>query len=471
VEDLAALHNFRIEAFTVANVGHFELEEKLKELARDVWQNHNQDFKLFEKQARDLMAQYVPYEDIPPSGWLKTNLNTAINSSYNAAQYNRLQDSAVKDVYPAYKYMTRNDSRVRDSHRILHEKVFRSNDPIWSEIWPPNGWNCRCYVIPLSGEEVGEPESMLRSGEYHKTLTKNISKDFRRNAGTMASIWGKWLQSQLEDKKIKMSQDMVKFANQMPEPETIIEDLKQKASKFRYIEYTKENYDKEFPSGYAKTPLGDFRLGDDFFRKLGRRDRQDLLGIVKPTLEKPVYILIDKEDGILFLRAYKKDDNLIYAGIVKQVEGEPLIISFYDKRNVANKVKEGKLLIYSFRPESGASGGEQEFADAAGHLDFTNINNSDNKENPRIKDYNDFELIVRIEKSKELKEILQNPDEVWGETYNRDGKVNSELNYIRFGIDGFQTARTNNAEIYEFKNVDYSHLDDYRIGTLLYKAV
>lgn len=200
-EDLEAIRNFRIEAFTVATIGDYELQEKLKELAINTVREKQSDIEHFTKEARRISDRYIRGD------WLKTNLTTATSSSYRAAEWIRLQDPDVKDIYPAYQYKTRQDSHVRDEHRKLADKVFRNHDPILKSIYPPNGWNCRCYVIPLDQDEVGSGrykiENELRNESETKQLLKDAfpnpkdAKNFMRNPGDSKSIWKKWINEKL----------------------------------------------------------------------------------------------------------------------------------------------------------------------------------------------------------------------------------------------------------------------------------
>jgi len=202
--DQEAIRMFKREAFTVAQVGSYELQEKLKKLAVEVWEKHGQDLDEFEKQARNIMLQYIPINDQIPTGWLETNYNTAINSSYKAAEYNRLQK--YKAIYPAYEYKTQADDHVRPEHEDLDGLILKADDPMWDNIWPPNDWNCRCWVDPIDADEF-DPDELSELDENERLERENkVAPEFQRNSGQDKSIWGKWLESKLND----MPEDVVK---------------------------------------------------------------------------------------------------------------------------------------------------------------------------------------------------------------------------------------------------------------------
>lgn len=69
--------------------------------------------------------------------------------AYNAGRYEADQDPAVQEILWGYKYVTVGDDRVRPEHQKLDGVTLPKEDPFWLNFWPPNGWNCRCQVIPI----------------------------------------------------------------------------------------------------------------------------------------------------------------------------------------------------------------------------------------------------------------------------------------------------------------------------------
>ncbi|MDO4769949.1 MAG: PBECR2 nuclease fold domain-containing protein [Brachymonas sp.] len=78
--------------------------------------------------------------------------------------------SAASDL----RYVTRDDDRVRPQHAAWHNVVLPVDDPFWQSHFPPNGYRCRCRVIPLSQRdyERGYSESRRWTEAPAKPLSK-----------------------------------------------------------------------------------------------------------------------------------------------------------------------------------------------------------------------------------------------------------------------------------------------------------
>lgn len=92
---------------------------------------------------------------------LKTIYRTNLQTAYMSGRYAAQAENA--DVRPYLQYISVLDSRTRPSHRVLHGKVFRVDDPFWDDFYPPNGWGCRCRVRALSEERLAAKELTVES--------------------------------------------------------------------------------------------------------------------------------------------------------------------------------------------------------------------------------------------------------------------------------------------------------------------
>lgn len=85
--------------------------------------------------------------------WRVDNIfRTNIQTAYNVGRYNRLKD--MTDSFPYWKYSAVNDTRTRPTHLAMNGKVFAARHPFWDQWYPPNGYRCRCSVIPLTASQV-----------------------------------------------------------------------------------------------------------------------------------------------------------------------------------------------------------------------------------------------------------------------------------------------------------------------------
>ncbi|MFQ3664682.1 MAG: phage minor head protein [Sphingomonadaceae bacterium] len=83
---------------------------------------------------------------------LRTIFATNMRVSRAAGQWQRIQ--ARKDSAPYLRYSAILDRRTRPAHGAWHGVVLPVDHAAWEQIFPPNGWNCRCQVQQLSQRDL-----------------------------------------------------------------------------------------------------------------------------------------------------------------------------------------------------------------------------------------------------------------------------------------------------------------------------
>ena len=111
--------------------------------------------------------------------WLKTEYNTANASAQSAAQWQKFIENGTEIL----EYTTAGDGRVRPAHAVLDGFTAKIDDPVWNIIYPPEDWNCRCWVIPGLAQNIGliNPDMEM--------VKENIPVQFQKNVGTTKTIF------------------------------------------------------------------------------------------------------------------------------------------------------------------------------------------------------------------------------------------------------------------------------------------
>lgn len=171
VDDPALLTAYELNIFRFSAAKTLAQVQELNYLFRNT-----SSFRDFEKLARQSLDKYN-------QTWLETEYNTALLTGQSSAAYHRLLSRA--EIFPYWKYRTVGDEHVRQEHQALDGLILPYNDPRWKILFPPNGWNCRCYIVPVMKAELpGDyklASSRARADRYFKT------KEFLRAKG---SGWG-----------------------------------------------------------------------------------------------------------------------------------------------------------------------------------------------------------------------------------------------------------------------------------------
>lgn len=84
---------------------------------------------------------------------IETIVRTQTQMAFNAGKYNAETEPGIAEVLWGYTYYTVGDSRVREEHELIDNVTLPKDHPFWLNNYPPNGWNCRCQVVPLFERE------------------------------------------------------------------------------------------------------------------------------------------------------------------------------------------------------------------------------------------------------------------------------------------------------------------------------
>lgn len=87
-------------------------------------------------------------EDVAP--YLNTLVRTNTFEAMNEARYAEFTDPAVADFVEALEYAAVLDGSTTTICRELNGKIYRADSPEWDSLRPPNHFNCRSVLVPVT---------------------------------------------------------------------------------------------------------------------------------------------------------------------------------------------------------------------------------------------------------------------------------------------------------------------------------
>jgi hypothetical protein len=407
-----------------------------------------------------------------------------MSSAYHASLWDKVQTAGI---YRFLQYKTRADAKVREAHRALHDKIFNIDDPVWQKIYPPNGWNCRCYTRPLTHEELqssgangerlpqAEPHTEQGSRQEAQIIKEaDVSPDFQRNAAMTKSIWGKWSAQKFNDSNwteiFKKTFEYDRSVGKYLKDNQLANILENNTAEQEYIEPTKENWNKLFPDNTVETVFGSGKFVDvkisglkgkySQYEKLiingreGTKDntpdgRHELMSLIKPTLQDPLMVIKDKYGGLVFIKSFKGEKGRIDFTSVGYKQGDIVeIVSSYERsrfESLMKKISSGEVLLFGLysTPKNAGS--------------FSRDTSPDKPATP--------------DDSLNLRKNYKSCNELWGETIPGK-KYNSILRAIQYFADGITISVSDSekmsvGEKLKIVKTSYSEIDKYRRGVLI----
>ena len=98
------------------------------------------------------------FQGIDPGGFTRayadTIFRTVTSTAYAEGRKQQAKDPAVRSVIGGWRYQATNDNDVRSNHKAMHNVVAHLDDPIWSRLSPPLGYQCRCALEMVTNDEM-----------------------------------------------------------------------------------------------------------------------------------------------------------------------------------------------------------------------------------------------------------------------------------------------------------------------------
>lgn len=164
------------------------------------------------------------------------------------------------------------------------------------------------------------------------------------------------------------------------------------------IELTSENWRKEFPNDRVQTPIGEVKMGDNQYQKLIDKGRQGQLGMIKPTLTDPDFIIekpseakegqeTERPTSLLFIKSFigkNGEKRYLFESVTISKDGMEVSVSNHIEtpKRVRQELIKGKLL-YRF---DGGVQTEQTPVSASGTTSRTMPGVPDNKVSENLED-------------------------------------------------------------------------------------
>jgi SPP1 gp7 family putative phage head morphogenesis protein len=289
--------------------------------------------------------------------WMETEYNTAILTGEAAATYHRLL--AQVEIFPYWEYRTVADDHVRREHQLLHGLILPANDPRWNKIFPPNGWNCRCWIVPRMAGEVDKSklkEMRARADDYFKSTEykKNAAMGWGVNRGKTGEIFT--ANQQYVTKQPGMA---AKLINQLQAADYGMKQYSQarKSATENVPVYTDDasSFYKSLEIVEGKAVVRDYHKRplevdvENFERHTTgtKADRIKYLMALKKAMEKPDEVWINGEqlEDIIYLKYYQ-DKTMVVVGDVRKSNASAVSSWFtlHEKKEVIKKYRRGILI-------------------------------------------------------------------------------------------------------------------------------
>jgi SPP1 gp7 family putative phage head morphogenesis protein len=168
----AAIRNvYRDRGFAIMKSAELQVTKKVHELLTAA---------LGSGKPRDEVIEEVASQNESWSRSYSENVyRTNIAHAYSEGQQEQGKTKVAMAMLPAWEYYAIGDSNTRPNHLAAKGLLAAKTDPIWSSLFPPNGFQCRCSAIEVDVYELEQKGRLSPFGEIRPYYPPSIHNAYR----------------------------------------------------------------------------------------------------------------------------------------------------------------------------------------------------------------------------------------------------------------------------------------------------
>lgn len=158
----------------------FKTHQELKE-ANDLLMGEYGGLKPYGQFAQDVRKIHENYNEL----YLRAEYRFAQQSATMASKWASWERRGVEML----QYRTAADDHVRPEHAALDGITRPRTDKFWDTMMPPNGWRCRCTVVPVDAADATETPADVAQRAAESVNQKPKQKIFNFNPGKVRKVF------------------------------------------------------------------------------------------------------------------------------------------------------------------------------------------------------------------------------------------------------------------------------------------
>ena len=133
----------------------------------------------------------------------------------------------------------------------------------------------------------------------------------------------------------------------------VIKDLLNPKEMPMYVDFSRENYNRLFPEGKVKSPIGDVKISPHQYERMDEKKRNAFLGFLYQVLKRPTVVIKDVDDSgrpaKLFIKSFLgKDKKRFFMGVVPTIDDIDVVVSAgrREQSQLVKKIKTASICYY-----------------------------------------------------------------------------------------------------------------------------